>query len=143
MAVLLFHSLNMKMMRNKANKLKILVLLLVLTSLIGYTEWGNQQSMFIFQMEYELLTIAKENTTAFSHPLILLPLLGQFLLIYCLLVSDPNKVLIICGASAIFILLFVFFLVGLLTQKIKIISSALPFLTIYFYTLWYAKKTKN
>lgn len=134
----LFLFLNMK-----TNKQKILVVLLLLTSLIGYTEWGKGQSMFLFQMEYEVFFGAKENFKSLSHPLIILPLLGQLALIYSLLTKHPFKRIIISGASAIFILLFIFFLVGLLTQNVKIIGSTLPFLVVYFYTLIFYKKNTN
>lgn len=121
-------------------KLNILLLLLLATSLIGYTEWGKNQSAFIFQMEYELFFGSKGNLNNLAHPLIFLPLTGQLILIYSLATKRLQKKVIITGASAIFFLLFVFFSVGILTQNSKIIASSLPYLTVYCYLLYFFKK---
>ena len=37
-------------------KAKLLNIGLILTSLIGYLEWGTDQSMFLFQGEWDVLT---------------------------------------------------------------------------------------
>lgn len=124
----------------KMNKGKIIITLLLLTSLIGYTEWGNQQSMFIFQMEYALFFGNKGNVANFSHPLIFIPLIGQLILLVTIFVKQPKKNVVIIGASAIFILLFIYFLVGLLTQNLAIIGSTLPYLIVYIYTIIFFKQ---
>ena len=132
-----------KMKILKMNKEKTIIILLLFTSLIGYTEWGKNQAMFLFQMELNLFFEAKKSLANLSHPLIFIPLLGQFTLIYALLKKYPKKIIIVTGASAIFILLFVFFIVGLLTQNSKIIGSTLPFLIVYFYTIIFYKRSHN
>lgn len=65
-------------------KAKILNLLLILTSLIGYLEWGKDASVFFFQAEAQILSKLFTDTQSVLHPLILLPLAGQLLLLITL-----------------------------------------------------------
>src|SRR5690606_5654588 len=59
-------------------KLKILNLLLLLSSLFGYLEWvGNNQS-FLAEAEYEILKKLFTDPKSIIHPYILLPLLDKF-----------------------------------------------------------------
>jgi hypothetical protein len=44
---------------------------LLLSSLIGYMEWGGGNYSFIFQVEYRLLTGAPGSTGAMMHPFVL------------------------------------------------------------------------
>jgi hypothetical protein len=47
-----------------------------LAFLICYLEWG-QRSAFVFRIEYDLFFSGNTETSAFLHPAILLPFLGQ------------------------------------------------------------------
>jgi hypothetical protein len=70
---------------------KTLNLLLVLTSLLGYLEWGTGNKMFLFQGELLIITKLFSNPESVIHPFILLPLFGQVLLIITLFQKQPGK----------------------------------------------------
>lgn len=122
-------------------RLKLKILALLLTSLLGYTEWGKNQSILVFQMEFELFFGSKGSLNSFLHPFIALPLLGQFILIFQLFLVTPKRRWIILGASLIALLYLLYFAVGIVTLKYKIVFSTLPFL--FFYVVFLLKKTNQ
>lgn len=65
-------------------KRKFLNLLLIVTSPFGYLEWGSENSMFLFQGEWEVLVKLFQDPVAAAHPFTLMPLLGQILLLITL-----------------------------------------------------------
>ena len=107
-------------------KLNIILLLLFLTSFFGYLEWGERQE-FIFQMEFDVLKKIFTNPASVVHPFIVLPLLGQIILLIALLRKQTNKYLILLGIFGIFLLYAMIFIVGILSMKFKIMFSVLPF----------------
>lgn len=123
------------------NRLKLFIIGFLLSSLFGYIEWGNNQSMFIFQMEYELFFGSKGSLNSFLHPFIALPLLGQFILIFQLFLVTPKRRWMLLGASLIALLYLLYFAVGIVTLKYKIVISTLPFL--FFYVVLLLKKTNQ
>ena len=115
--------------------------LLIITSLFGYTEWGENHHAFIFEMEYEVLVNLSSKLTAFTHPLIVIPFIGQLLLIVTLFQKEPNKKLTFIGLGCLSLIIFMFLLVGMLSTNFKIIESTLPFLIVATLTvLNYRKK---
>lgn len=113
------------------NRLKLYIIGFLLTSFIGYTEWGNNQSMYIFQMEFDLFFGSKGSINNFTHPFIGIPLIGQIILLFQLFYKNPKKTWILIGSSCIALLFLLFFIIGLLTIKFKIILSALPYLFVF------------
>lgn len=109
---------------------RILNFLLLFSTFIGYLEWGTNKHMFIFQMEYEILFTIKRSVENFTHPLILLPLLGQLLLLFTLFQKQPSKKITYVAMAGLGILYLLILLTGILSNKISIIGSALPFLLI-------------
>lgn len=107
---------------------KILNALLILTSLLGYLEWGGDHSMFLGQMEYELLFQRSPNTDTFSHPFVLVPLLGQLLLLITLFQKPPNRVLTFIGLGCLGVLLVFIFIIGVMGGNMKTALSAVPFI---------------
>jgi hypothetical protein len=59
-------------------KLKILNLLLLLSSLFGYLEWVGSNQSFLAEAEYEILKKLFTDPKSIIHPYILLPLLDKF-----------------------------------------------------------------
>lgn len=100
----------------------------MLTALIGYLEWGNNNSSFLFQNEIEVLSKLISDPISTFHPFILLPIIGQLLLIITLFQKKPSKRLSYLGLGGIGILLSFMFLVGIISLKFKIIISTIPFL---------------
>ena len=111
-------------------KSKLLNIALILTSFIGYLEWGTDMSMFLIEGEIEVITKAFTSFKDIIHPFILLPLLGQLLLILTLFQKTPNKALTYTGMICIAILLVFVFLIGVISLNYKILFSAMPFLLV-------------
>ena len=88
-------------------KLNIVLLLLLATSLIGYTEWGKINRYLFFKWNMNCFFGSKGNLNNLAHPLIFLPLTGQLVLIYSLATKRLQKMVIITGASAIFFFFFI------------------------------------
>ncbi len=122
-------------------KTKLYSLLLILTSLLGYLEWGDNHS-FLFEIEGQLLLDIPSNPESLFHPFILLPLTGQILLFITLFQKEPRKSLIYLGMAGIGVLMVFLFFIGILVTNMKILSSSLPYLIICGLTIWHLTKSK-
>ena len=124
-------------------KTKLLNLGLVLSSLIGYLEWGQENSSFLFQAEYEVLLKLFTEPSAAMHPFTLIPLLGQLLLLLSVFQKTPNKYLSLGGFIAIALLFAMMLFVGILSMNVKIIVSTLPFFVLGVLVLLNYKQNKR
>jgi hypothetical protein len=124
-------------------KSKLLNLLLILTSLFGYLEWGTDNHTFLFQAEGEVLSKLITDPASVLHPFTVLPIIGQFLLLITLLQKQPGKILTYIGIAGLGILLSFIFLVGALSLNFKIMLTALPFLIIAVLTIQHYRKMKT
>jgi hypothetical protein len=109
-------------------KSKIFNLLLILTSFIGYLEWGGGSSTLLIQAEVEIISKLFTDPISAIHPFTILPLVGQLLLLYTLFQKKPGTYLTYFGIGGIGILLALMFIIGLMSFNYKIILSTLPFL---------------
>lgn len=116
-------------------KNKILNLALILTSLLGYLEWGTGNKMFLFQIEGEVLSKLFSDPVSALHPFTVLPLLGQILLIVTLFQQQPGKMLTYIGIGCIGLLLAFIFFIGLISLNFKVLLFALPFLLVAAWTI--------
>lgn len=123
-------------------KYKILNLALILTSLLGYLEWGADNEMFLFQMEGEILSKLFSDPVSALHPFTVLPLLGQILLIITLFQQHPSKILTYIGIGCIGILLAFIFFIGIIGLNFKVLIFALPFLLVAAWTIRENRKRK-
>ncbi len=114
---------------------KLLNLSLILASLIGYLEWGQGQSAFLFQAEAEMVTRALRDPGDVVHPFTLVPFLGQALLAWTLFQRVPGRVLTFAGIAGIGLLLAFMFVIGLIAMQGKILASTLPFLLLAVVTI--------
>ncbi|HEY9113437.1 MAG TPA: hypothetical protein VIN10_01980 [Bacteroidales bacterium] len=124
-------------------KSKVLNMLVLISSLFGFLEWGGGNKMFLFQLEAEVFSKFIQDPLSTLHPFIILPFLGQALLLITLFQKKPGKILTYFGISGIGTLLLVMFLIGCLNLDFKILLSTIPFLAISFYTIWYNMKIKT
>jgi hypothetical protein len=124
-------------------KSKIFNLLLVLTSLIGFLEWGKTNQLFLFQAEAEIILKGINNPSSVLHPFVLFPLFGQLLLLITLFQSTPNRVLTFIGIGALTLLLGFMFLIGVMSLNLKIICSTIPFLVTAVLTIRHYTKIKK
>ena len=114
---------------------KLLILGLILTSLVGYLEWGGGNHMFLIEGEIDIIRQMIDRSASILHPLVLLPLAGQVLLLYTLFQKDADKILIFIGIIFIAILFLVILLTGILGAGWKVIVSTIPFLGLSIYTV--------
>lgn len=114
---------------------KALNLLLILASLVGYLEWGQGPSVFLFQAEMEMFTKAVADPGSVIHPFTLLPVLGQLALVVTLFQRTPSKVLTYAGIGGIGLLLGLMFFIGVIGANAKVALSALPFLVLSVVTI--------
>jgi hypothetical protein len=122
-------------MKSVNTKSKILNALLILTSLMGYLEWGKDNRVFLFQAEGQILLRMINEPVAVAHPFTILPMLGQFILLITLLQKNPGKILTYTGMIGIGVLLAFMFVIGLISFNGKILISTLPFLVVAFLTI--------
>jgi len=114
---------------------KIKVLFLIISSLFVYLSWGKESAAFLFQMEYEIITKLFTKPLAALHPFTVIPMLGQLILLITLIQKTPNIVLLKIGIGCLLFLIGFVFIIGLLSRRIPIIVSTLPFITLAFFTL--------
>ncbi|MBK8874308.1 MAG: hypothetical protein KBH11_07760 [Bacteroidia bacterium] len=82
-------------------KPRILNLLLLLTSLIGYLEWGGNNHSFLFEIELEIIIKLFSRPFDVIHPLIVIPLIGQILLLATIIQRSPSNVLTYSGLAGL------------------------------------------
>lgn len=122
---------------------RILIFLLIITSLFGYLEWGRDNSSFLFQGEYDLLKNMMSNPKSAIHPFTLIPLLGQILLFITLFQKKPNRILTYVGISCIGLLLLFMSFIGIISANIKILISTLPFIVVAILAIINQRKVQN
>lgn len=111
-------------------KNRLLIVLLLITSLFIYLEWGGDNSSFLFKLEFDVLGKLISNPVSVLHPFVMFPLLGQMLLLIALFFNSPGKWLLFAGIVFLSLLPAVILLVGLLSVNIKILLSLLPYLVV-------------
>lgn len=119
--------------------IKILAGLLIIFSLTPYLEWSGNNKAFLFELEFTVLKQLFTNPQNMLHPLILLPLSGQILLLIYLF-RKIHKTLLYIAIACLGLLILLMFFVGLLTMNFKIILSALPFILTAITTLVFLKR---
>ena len=107
---------------------KLLNLVLVVTSLFGYLEWGGGNNAFLFRAEYEVLAKLVTDPLQAAHPFTLIPLFGQIALLITLFQKVPSKALTYVGIACLGLLLGLMFVIGLVGTNYKILFSTLPFI---------------
>ncbi|MFZ1457935.1 MAG: hypothetical protein WAT46_17960 [Saprospiraceae bacterium] len=123
-------------------KPKILNALLIVTSLLGYLEWSGDSHTFLFQAEAEILYKLFTNPSSVVHPFILLPLIGQILLLITLFQKSPSKILTYVSIAGLGLLLGFMFIIGLISLNYKIIISTISFLVVAVLTIINLRKLK-
>jgi len=125
-----------------STKAKILNVLLILTSLAGYLEWGKDNETFLFQAEAEILMKLFSNPESVIHPFTLLPMFGQILLLITLFQKNPGKILTYIALACIGLLLVFMFVIGLISLHVKILISTIPFLVTAFLTIRHQRRNQ-
>ncbi|MBL7865477.1 MAG: hypothetical protein JNK10_11400 [Cyclobacteriaceae bacterium] len=122
---------------------KLLNLLLIITSLAGYLEWGGGNSAFLFEAEAEVLSKIFTDAASVVHPFTLLPMVGQLLLLITLFQKKPGRLLTWTGLFGIGILLVFMFVIGIMSLNIKVALSTIPFLAVAVLTIRHYRRAQR
>ena len=122
---------------------RILNLLLILSSLMAYLEWGTDQKMFLAQGEMEILAKLFSDPLSVAHPFVLLPLAGQILLLITLFQNKPSRLLSLLGVASVGILLLFIFLIGTVSLNVKIMLCSLPFVVLAIISIRHHRKSRR
>ncbi len=104
--------------------------MLLLSFQFGYLSWGNNNSSFVFQVEAKLFSELVKNPLSLMHPFIVIPLLGQLLLLFTLFQKEPSKAISFVGITCTGLLMLMFLFIGIWTLNLKILISAVPFVVL-------------
>ncbi len=121
---------------------KILNILLLITSFIGYLEWSGGNHLFLWQAEKDIIIKFFNSPSSVLHPFILIPFIGQLLLIFTLFQKKPTTIITYFGIVTLGILLLFMFIIGIISLNLKIISSCIPFLGLAIITIQYHRSLK-
>ncbi|MGC4039434.1 MAG: hypothetical protein QM710_01190 [Flavobacterium sp.] len=103
------------------NRLYTIALLLGFFML--HFQWGNNNA-FLLQLQHGLLF--ENKNTSLLHPLIIVPAIGELLLLFALV--RPNKKLILIGLSLLGVLVLFVLFTGIFGKQTKMIVSTAPFI---------------
>lgn len=121
---------------------KLINILLLFTFQLGYLQWGNSNSSFIFMSEAALLSKAGSAPESFLHPIVLILLCGQLILLYTVFQKQPGRALSLTGLACLSVLMLFLLFIGIISFNIKIIGSTLPFIITGVLALRYHKKSR-
>ena len=124
------------------NKQKLINLLLIISSLFCYLEWADK-SAFLFEVEYALFFKSAENLQSLVHPLIILPFIGQVLLLLAIFIKQNRTTFTYIGIAMLAVLVCMIFIVGIFSLRINIIISTVPFILLSFIAIVYNGKSKR
>ena len=122
-------------------RIKILNAILIATSFFGYLEWGSDQSEFLFQVEYKILTGLWNDPASVIHPFTIIPLLGQILLLITLFQKVPGKRLTYMGMLCLGLLFGLMFVIAIMVFNLKMLASTLPFVLTSAFLLTVLKRS--
>lgn len=124
-------------------KFKILHIILIASSLIGYLEWGNHNHVFLAEAEIDIIHKLFTNLQSALHPLTVLPLIGQIILLTTLFQKQPSKLYSLIGIYSLGILFVLVFVIGVMSLNFKFILSTVPFIATAIYTILSHRKTNK
>jgi hypothetical protein len=119
---------------------RIINVCLFISFLFCYLEWGAGNSDFIFQMEYDVFAKSLQGTSVL-HPLIILPFLGQLILLFTIFQKIPNKKLTLISICLLGTLVLMILLVGMLALNLRIIGSTIPFIAVAIF--WFLNQRRK
>ena len=105
--------------------------------------WGKDQHAFLFEVEADLFIKMKNSAASFLHPFILVPLIGQIILLYTLFQRKPGRILSFIALGCLSTLMVMILFVGVITTNVRIAGSAIPFLVTGILVLRYNRKKIN
>lgn len=114
---------------------KLINFFLLLSFQFGYLQWGKDRDAFIFEATAEIFRQSSKTSQNFLHPAILIPLIGEILILITLFRKKNNRVLTLAGLAGMGLFMLLLLLIGLLDMNIKITLSTVPFFLTTFFVL--------
>ena len=124
-------------------KLKLYLLVLLISSFFVYLSWSVTESAFLFEMEADILSKLFTKPLSVLHPFIVIPFIGQVLLLISLIRKNPNYSIIKLGIGSLLLLIGFIFIIGLLSLQLAIIVSTIPFISLAALIFITLKKDKK
>lgn len=109
---------------------RTLHVLLALTPLICYLQWGGGHAATLAEIEWQILTTTKDSLQSLLHPFFLLPLLGQIALLVTAFTKKSPLIISIGGQVLLSLIVFMVALSGILTRNLLMLASAVPFIIV-------------
>ncbi len=123
------------------NKEKIYLILLGLSSFLGYLKWGGNQETFIFTLEWDLIRNFTHRPSDFLHPFILFPLVGQVLIVILIFQKHPSRKIIYLAIGCLSLLYLFLLFIGVMSLSLEITLGSLPFVLISILLILSIKKS--
>ena len=123
-------------------RMRLILFCLIITPLFCYLEWGGGQSSFLYEIEWQLLSLQSRDGSSLTHPLVFLPVAGQLVLLVNLFRPKPSRKAGIVGILLIAPLLLMILLSGALSLNMRILLSVVPFLAAVVW-FWMASKSPD
>lgn len=124
-------------------KSKILNFLLIIFSLFGYLEWSGNNHLFLFEAEIEIFSKLFTRPISVLHPIIVLPIAAQFILLFTLFQNKPSKKLTYISIFGLGILFVFMLFIGIISLNYKIALSTIPFIVVSIVTMLHHRKFKE
>lgn len=132
-----------KQEQNIIIKKKLLNILLLLSSFLGYMEWGKNQHTFLLQAELEILQKAFSDPLSVIHPFIIIPFAGQIMLLITIFQQTPSRLLTFASAIALGLIMLLLLLIGVISSNTAMITAVLPFVVISICSFYYYQKHRT
>ena len=120
-------------------QIRFLSLMILVSSLCPYLSWGKTNHTFLFQAEWSVLNKFLSTPSAVMHPLIIVPVLSQLLILIFGIIS-PKIALVYLGILGLYLLIAFILLAGFLSENIWIVLSCTPFIICSTLFILLAKK---
>lgn len=111
-------------------KKRLLIILLLMSFLGCYLEWGTNQHLFIGEAVVAIAKKTMQDPLSLIHPFIIIPFSGMVMLTVSLFQNKPGKIITLLALACLGILPVFLFVIGAMMMNLKILLSTLPFLVV-------------